>query len=159
MGGCKPRRISEATSQLIADKAARRLHRPDPYVARPPRTATPSAGWAGGLAQPATIKAIAMVALAVGGLVHIIDNLEGPWRHPVEALLLALLAVAFVAAAVGSPAHRFGWLMSASVAAGLAFATGYSFVSTASTAAVEETGSVVLPGIMLAFAWAWARTS
>lgn len=100
-----------------------------------------------------------MVALAVGGLVEIIDGLGGPWRDLIEALLLALLAVAFLAAAVGSPVHRFGWLMSASVAAGLAIAAGYSFVSTASTAAVEETGAVVLLGILLAFAWAWARTS
>jgi hypothetical protein len=143
---------------VIADNAAPRLHHPDPYVARPRRTAAPSAGWAGGVAQPATIKAIVMLALGVRGLVEIIDVFRGPWRHLAEALLLALLAVAFFAAAVRSRVHRFGWLLSADVAAGLAIAAGYSFVSTASTAAVAETGAVVLLGILLAFACGWARS-
>jgi hypothetical protein len=98
-----------------------------------------------------------ILALAIRGLVEIIDSLGGPWRHLVEALLLALLALAFLAAAVRSCVGRFGWLLSASVAAGLAIAAGYSFVSTASTAAVAETGAVVLLGILLAFACGSAR--
>lgn len=142
---------------MIADNATPRLHRPDPYVARPRRTAAPSAGWAGDRAQPAAIKAIVMLALGIRGLVEIIDGVGDPWRHLVEALLLALLALAFFAAAVRSCVRRLAWLLSASVAAGLAIAAGYSFVNTASTAAVAETGAVVLLGILLAFACGWAR--
>jgi hypothetical protein len=153
--GCEPGLLSAAHVASVI--AAPRLHRPDPYVARPRRTASPSAGWAGGRAQPATIKAIVMLALGIRGLVEIIDGLGGPWRHLVEALLLALLALAFFAAAVRARDHRFGWLLSTSVAAGLAIAAGYGFVSTASTAAVAETGAVLLLGILLAFACGWAR--
>jgi hypothetical protein len=143
---------------VIADNAAPpRPRRPHPYVARPHRTAAPSAGWAGGGAQSATIKAIVMLALGLRGLVEIIDGLGGPWRHLVEALLLALLALAFFAAAVRSGARRFGWLLSASVAVGLAIAAGYNFVSTADTAAVEETSAGVLLVGILAFTYRWAR--
>jgi hypothetical protein len=143
---------------VIVDNAAPRLHHPDPYVARPRRTASPSAGWAGGWAELATIKAIVMLALGVCGLVEIVDVFGGPWRHLVEALLLALLALVFFAAAARSCVRRFGWLLSANAAAGLAIAAGYSFVSTASTAAVAQTGAVVLLGILLAFACGWARS-
>lgn len=68
-----------------------------------------------------------MLALDIRGLVEVVDGLSLPWRHLVEALLLALLALAFVAAAARSPAHRFGWLLFASTAAGLAAAAGYRF--------------------------------
>lgn len=142
---------------MIADTAASSLHRSDRYVARPRRTAAASARWAGGGAQHATIKTIVMLALAVRGLVGIIDDLGGPWRHLVETLLLGLLALAFVAAAARSCVRRFPWLLSASAASGLAIAASYSFVSTASTAEVVETGAVVLLGILLALACGSAR--
>lgn len=142
---------------MIADNAASLLHHPDRYVARPHRTAAASAGWAGGGAQPATIKTIAMLALAARGLVGVIADLGGPWRHLVEALLLGLLALAFFAAAPQPSVHRFSWLLSASVALGLAIAAGYSFVSAASAAEVAETGAVVLLGILLALACGSAR--
>jgi hypothetical protein len=143
---------------VIADNAAPRLHHPDPYVARPRRTAAPSAGWAGGVAQPSTIKAMVMLALGIRGLGEIIDVVGGPWRHLVEAFLLALLALAFFAAAARSCVRRFSWLLSANVAVGLAIAAGSSFVGTASTGAVAETVVVVLLGILLAFACGWARS-
>jgi hypothetical protein len=71
-----------------------------------------------------------MLALGIRGLVDVVDGLPLRWRQLVEALLLALLALAFVAAAARSPARRFAWLLSASTSFGLAIAAGYRFVST-----------------------------
>lgn len=98
-----------------------------------------------------------MLALAASGFFGLVDDLGGPWRHLVEALLLGLLALAFLAAASRSCLRRFPWLLSASAASGLAIAAGYSFVSTASTTEVVETGAAGLLGILLALACGSAR--
>jgi hypothetical protein len=87
---------------------------------------------------------IAMLALGIRGLVEVVDGLPLPWRQLVEALLLALLAVSFVAAAARSPARRFAWLLSASTAAGLAIAAGYRFASTAPLAMTAAIALLVL---------------
>jgi hypothetical protein len=142
---------------VIADKAAPCQHRPATYVARPRRTASPSVAWAGGRAAPSTIKAIVMLALGVRGLVVVFDGLEQPWDRLVEALVLALLALAFSAAAARSCALRFGWLLSASTATGLAIAAAYGFVVTAGTAAVAATGVILLLGILVVCARGCAR--
>jgi hypothetical protein len=96
---------------------------------------SPSAAWAGGWTSSSTIKVIAMLALGIRGLVVVVDSLPRAWRLLVEALLLALLTLAFVEAAERSPARRFGWLLSASTAAGLAIAAGYRVASAAPPAA------------------------
>lgn len=130
---------------------------PVPYVARPRRTASPSAARAGGRAQSSTIRTIVMLALSLRGLVEVVDGLEAPWRRLAEALVLTLLALAFLAAAARSADRRLGWLLSASATIGLALAAGYSFASTAGTAPVAATGAVVLLGIVLMAAYGRAR--
>jgi hypothetical protein len=87
-----------------------------------------------------------MLALGIRGLVEVVDGLPLRWRQLVEALLLALLALAFVAVAVRSPARRFVWLLSASTAAGLAIAAGYRF---ASTAPLVTTAAIALLALLL----------
>jgi hypothetical protein len=111
---------------------------------------SPSAAWAGGWTSSSTIKVIAMLALGIRGLVVVGDGLPRAWRLLVEALLLALLTLAFVAAAERSPARRFGWLLSASTAAGLAIAAGYRFASTAPPAA---TATVAVFALLLIAAY------
>jgi hypothetical protein len=142
---------------VLTDKAAPSPHRPAPYAARPRRTASPSVTRAGGGAQAATIKVIVVLTLAIRSLVEVIDGLGSPWRPLVDALLLALLALAFFAAATRSCDRRFGWLLSAAAAAGLAIAQGYGFVTAASTATVTATGVVVLLGILLMCAFGSGR--
>jgi hypothetical protein len=105
------------SSAVIADKAAPCPHRPVPNVARPRRTASPSAARAGGDAQHSTIKVIVMLALGIRGLVEIIERPGAPWRPLFEAILFALLALAFFSAAPRSCGRRFPWLLSASAAA------------------------------------------
>jgi hypothetical protein len=150
-------RQQRRSPNVIADKAAPCQHRPATYVARPRRTVSPSAAWAGGRAAPSTIKAIVMLALGVRGLVVVFDGLGRPWDRLVEALVLALLALAFVAAAARSCALRFGWLLSAGTATGLAIAATYGFVVTAGSPAVAATGVMVLLGILVICARAAAR--
>jgi hypothetical protein len=135
---------------VIADKAAAPCqHRPATYVARPRRAASPSAAQAGGRAQASTINAIVMLTLSVRGLIEVMDALGPPWSHLAEALILGLLALAFSAAAARSCALRFGWLLSAAPAAGLAIAAAYGFVVTAGAVAVSAIGAVVLLGILV----------
>jgi hypothetical protein len=143
--------VSSATSQhVIANKGAAPCpHRPATYVARPRRAASPSAARAGGRAQPSTINTIVMLTLSVRGLIEVIDALGPPWGHLAETLILGLLALAFSAAAARSCALRFGWLLSATTAAGLAIAAAYAFVVTAGPAAVAGIGAVVLLGILV----------
>jgi hypothetical protein len=116
---------------VIVDRPFPCLHRTVPYVACPRRTASPSAAWTGGWISSSTIKLIAMLGLGIRGLIGVVDGVPPPWRQLVGALLRALLALAFVAAAARSPGRRFGWPLSASTASGLAIAAGYRFASTA----------------------------
>jgi len=97
-----------------------------------------------------------MLAFSIRGLVEVIDGLPLPWRQLIEVLLLALLALSFVAASTRSPARRFAWLVSASTAAGLAIAAGYRF---ASTAALAMTAAIALVVLLLIAAYGCQRTS
>jgi hypothetical protein len=143
---------------VIADKVSVPCpHRPVTDVARPRRTASPSAARAGGRAQLSTINAIVMLTLSVRGLIEVIDGLGPLWGHLAEALILGLLALAFSAAAARSSALRFGWLLSATTAAGLAIAAAYGFVAMAGAAAVAATCAVVLLGILVICARGCAR--
>jgi hypothetical protein len=128
-----PPRCSHA---VIVDKTATCLHRTAQYVARPRRTASPSAAWAGGRTSSSTIRLIAMVALGIRGLIEVVESLPLPWAQLVVTLVLALEALAFVAMAARSRARRFAWLLSASAAAGLAIAAGYRFASTGPLAVI-----------------------
>jgi hypothetical protein len=139
---------------VIVDRPPPYPHRTAPYVVRPRRTASPSAARAGGWASSSTIKLIVILALGIRGLIEVVDRLPLPWRHLVVALVLALLAFAFVVAAVRSPTRRFGWLLSASTASGLAIAAGYRFASTAPPA---TTAVIALLALLLIAAQGFRR--
>jgi ABC-type polysaccharide/polyol phosphate export permease len=80
-------------------------------------------------------RVILTLTLAALGLTNGIDSLGVPWSSLVTTLLLALLALAFFVAAHHSHDKRFGWLLSTSVATGLAIADYYNLINTAPAAA------------------------
>ncbi len=73
--------------------------------------------------------------MAAIGLLNAIDSLGVPWDSLLTTLLMALLALAFFAAAQRSHDKRMGWLLSASVATGLTIAYFYTLINTAAAAA------------------------
>lgn len=97
-----------------------------------------------------------MLALGIRGLIEVVDDVPLPWRQLVLALVLTLLALAFVAAAARSPARRFSWLLSASTSAGLAIAAGYHVVRTAPLA---TTVAIALFVLLLIAAYGSRRVS
>jgi hypothetical protein len=81
-----------------------------------------------------------------------------PWGWLIATLLLALLAVGFVVAARRFDDHRFGWLLSGSVAAGLAIADFYNFIDMADAPVLPAAALVAGIGILLLVARAVTRT-
>ena len=79
-------------------------------------------------AAGANARAILTLALAGIGLINLIGGLGPPWSSLVTTLLLALAARAFFAAAQRSTDRRFAWLLSASIAAGLAIASIHNLI-------------------------------
>jgi hypothetical protein len=60
---------------------------------------------------------------------NVIDSLGAPWSSLITALLLALLARACFVVTQHAADKRFGWLLSASVATGLAIADFHNVIS------------------------------
>jgi hypothetical protein len=86
-----------------------------------------------------------MLRFGARGIIEIINDVGASWRK----LLIPVLALAFLDARARSCDRRFAWLLSASVATGLAIAAGYSFVRTSGTAQLTPTGVVLLLAILL----------
>jgi len=105
-------------------------------------------------AHGATARATLTLALGALGLIHVVDSLGFPWAWLAEALALALLAMCFFVAAQRADDKRVAWLLSGSVAAGLAIAAFYNFITAAVTTALPAAGLVVFIAIVL-FACAW----
>lgn len=84
----------------------------------------------------ASARAVLILTLAALGLISVTDSRSIPWSSVVITLLLALLALAFFGAAQHSHEQRFGRLLSASVATGLAIADFYNLITTAPAASV-----------------------
>lgn len=84
------------------------------------------------------------MTVAAFGLLNVIDSLGVPWGSLLATLVMALLALAFFAAAQHSSDKRMGWLLSASVAAGLTIADFYNLINAAAAAAVLVTFIAVL---------------
>ncbi len=71
------------------------------------------------------------------------------WGWLIASLLLALLALGFVVGAQRFHDKRVGWLLSASVAAGLAMAYLYNFIHATVTSAIPAAGFVVFIAILM----------
>jgi len=99
-------------------------------------------------AHAASVPATLILALVAIGLIAL-DAFEGAWRWLVEMLLLALLALAFFVAARRSDDQRFAWLLSASVAAGLAIAAFYNLILATATPALPVAGVATFVAITL----------
>jgi hypothetical protein len=100
------------------------------------RSPTCSSSWASlRYSHAANARVIFTLTLAALGLYNCIDSLGLPWSSLVTTLLLALLALAFFVVAHHSHDKRFGWLLSASVATGLAIADYYNLINVAPAAA------------------------
>lgn len=100
-------------------------------------------------AHAASVRATLTLALSACGLVHLVDSLSRPGRWLVQALLMALLAVCFFGVARRSSEMRLGWLISGSVAAGLAIAATYNLIETTVTPALPAAGMVIFAVIMV----------
>jgi peptidoglycan/LPS O-acetylase OafA/YrhL len=81
------------------------------------------------------------------GLVDLVEDLGAPWAWLVQTVVLALLALGFFVAARRSNDHRLGWMLSGSVAAGLAV-TAFSNLTDA-TPALPLAGVLVCIAIAL----------
>ena len=88
-----------------------------------------------------TARTTFTLALAALGLVSAVGSFGMPWSSLSATLVLALLARACLIAARRSPDKRFSWLLSASVATGLAIADLCDLVN---AAAVLLTGIAAL---------------
>jgi hypothetical protein len=84
------------------------------------------------------------LVLGVYGLVNVVEDLGDPWAGLVQTLVLALLAVGFFVAAARSHDHRLGWLLSGSVAAGLAI--------TAFSNLIDAAPALPLAGVLVCIA-------
>jgi hypothetical protein len=71
------------------------------------------------------------------------------WWWLSQTLLLTLLALGCLAAAQHFLDRQFAWLLSASVAGGLAIAAFYNLIATAATPAAPAVGFIILIVIML----------
>lgn len=87
-------------------------------------------------AHAANARATATLALAAYGLVTVVERLGAPWAWLVQTLVLALLALGFVVMARRSHDHRAGWLLSGSVALGLAIAAFSNAIGAGATPAL-----------------------
>ena len=94
-------------------------------------------------------RAIVTLALCAYGLVDVVEDLAAPWAWLVQALVLALLARSCLVAARHSHDHRVGWLLSGSVAAGLAIAAFYNLADAAATPVLPLAGLLVCIAILL----------
>jgi hypothetical protein len=79
--------------------------------------------------RAANARATLTLALAALGLVDVVDGLSVPWGSLIASALLALLAFGFFFAAKRSQDKRTGWLLSGSVATGLAIADSYNLAT------------------------------
>ena len=100
-------------------------------------------------ARSVDARTAATLALAAYGLVQVVEDLGAPWAWLVQALVLALLARSCFVAAQRSHDHRAGWLLSGSVAAGLAIAAFYDLVDAAATPVPPVAGLLVCIAILL----------
>jgi len=100
-------------------------------------------------AHGATLRATLTLALGALGLIHVVHSIGFPWGRLVEALVLVLLALGFFVAAQRAEDRRVGWLLSGSVAAGLAIAAFYTFIDATVTTAVPAAGFVAFIAIVL----------
>ena len=71
------------------------------------------------------------------------------WWWLSQTLLLTLLALGFLAAAQHFVDKRIAWLLSASIAGGLAIASFYNLIATAATPVVPAVGFIILIAILL----------
>jgi hypothetical protein len=99
-----------------------------------------------------------MLTLASGmcGVLGVAGGLERSERWLLESVLLAVLAIRFLAAA-RCAGNRFGWLLSGSVAAGLAIAATCNLIGATTTPALPVAGVVIFIAAMLLFARAVTR--
>jgi xanthosine utilization system XapX-like protein len=116
---------------------------------RYPRPRTTGGTAAAPTAHGASARTTLVLALGAYGLIDVVEDLGAPWAWLVQTLVLALLAVGFFVAAQRSHDHRVGWLLSSSVAAGLAVAAFYSLVDSAATPALPVAGLLVGIAIVL----------
>jgi FtsH-binding integral membrane protein len=78
-----------------------------------------------------------------------VDLIQLPWAWLVTMLMLAALAVGFFVGARRAGEQRVGWLLSGSVAVGLAISALYNFVDAAVTPGIPAAGFVVCIAIVL----------
>jgi hypothetical protein len=97
--------------------------------------------------RAANVRATLTLALAALGLVDVVDRLSVPWGSLIASALLALLAFGFFFAAKRSQDKRTGWLLSGSVATGLAIADSYNLIN--AMPAAPAAGAVLSIAIML----------
>jgi hypothetical protein len=102
-----------------------------------------------GTARSVNARTAVTLALAVYGLVHVVEALGAPWPWLVQALVLALLAGSCFAAAQRSRDHRVGWLLSGCVAVGFAVAAFYNLVDAAATPVLPLAGLLVCSTVLL----------
>jgi protein-S-isoprenylcysteine O-methyltransferase Ste14 len=115
------------------------------HHSRPRSTVRTTAPAAALNAAAANARATLTLTLAALGVINVIDSLGVPWSSLVTALLLALLALVFFVAAQHSHDKRFSWLLSASVATGLAIAGCYNLINVAPAASA----AVLVPFIAI----------
>ena len=94
--------------------------------------------------RAASARAAVTLVLGVYGLANVVEDLGDPWAGLVQTLVLALLAVGFFVAAARSHDHRLGWLLSGSVAAGLAI--------TAFSNLIDAAPALPLAGVLVCIA-------
>jgi hypothetical protein len=116
---------------------------------RYPRPRTTGRTAAAPTAHGASARTTLVLALGAYGLIDVVEDLGAPWAWLVQTLVLALLALGFFVAARRSHDHRVGWLLSSSVATGLAIAAFYSLVDTAAIPALPVAGLLVGIAIVL----------
>jgi hypothetical protein len=93
-------------------------------------------------------RATLTLALAALGLIDVVDRVSVPWRSLIASAVLALLAFSFFFAAKHSQDNRTGWLLSGSVATGLAIADSYNLIN--AMPAAPAAGAFVSIAIILA---------
>lgn len=98
----------------------------------------------------ATVRTIFTLTLAARGLIEIVNAVGHPWDWLVKTLVLAVLALGFLAVAQRSRGHRYGWLLSGAAAAGLALASLYDFTAAAVTPGAGATALLACIVLLLA---------
>jgi hypothetical protein len=103
-------------------------------------------------ARAAGARAAVTLALGLYGLVDVVEDLAAPWAWLIQTLVLVALALGFLVAARRSHDHRVGWLLSGSLAAGLALAAFYNLVGAAATPGLPVAGLLVCVAVGLSVA-------